>query len=67
MSNELLIEYLDKGIGRIKIGDGITPYKNLPYFVDNINKKPIAKICTQCGATLHGNKCRFCDTEFDFI
>ena len=35
---ELFIEYLDegigKGIGRIKIGDGVTPYRTLPYFID---------------------------------
>lgn len=36
-------------------------------YQENTDKKPIAKICTQCGATLQGNKCRFCDTEFDFI
>lgn len=22
------------------------------------------KLCTQCGAPLHSNKCRFCDTEY---
>ena len=22
------------------------------------------RLCTQCGAPLHSNKCRFCDTEY---
>lgn len=26
---------------------------------------PLPRLCTQCGAPLHGSKCKYCDTEFE--
>ena len=42
--------------------------ENLFYIVSDQHKPKTPKItnCKNCGAVLHGNKCEFCDTKYDW-
>ena len=45
----------------IDVGDATTQ----PYYPTTITvEKMKPRLCTQCGAPLHNNKCEFCDTEY---
>jgi len=45
----------------IRLGDAFKGIVGGPKTIA-LRKKP--RLCTQCGAPLHGNKCEYCNTEY---
>jgi predicted RNA-binding Zn-ribbon protein involved in translation (DUF1610 family) len=64
--------FLELDTRRIKVGDGVTPYNELPYFGTGNSEDKISLIhnCTNCGAQLEveENKpifhCKYCGSTY---
>ena len=53
-------------IVRINSGEAVTTLDQLTAINRALLKatNPHPRVCSQCGAPLHGNKCEYCNTEY---